>query len=235
MARKGKRKIQPMQDVPLHERLNPFYQGKTQRANEMSRVENARRQQEMDLAQERNAMMRGVGLPKSVRNNEFAKAVGDRVVDARHLPYGQLTAVTAGALATGGLLNAYSQQQQEGLPTGPIATLGRGASNLVNGMTGMGGVGSDPLAQARANVQEAQRQLGSDAVLEAVVVDQLNPAQQAASFEGQVAEMVNIRAAELMNTPIQMSDGTLKPMDYDTAIRLSQEEVSMQLRAEGIL
>ena len=85
-------------------------------------------------------------------------------------------------------------------------------------------------------MQEAQQTLGSDAVLAAVVEDQLvGQAQAEQVFEQQVSALVDARAAELQGTPIQKSDGSVAPMPYDTAIRLAQEEVALQLRAEGIV
>ena len=50
-----------------------------------------------------------------------------------------------------------------------------------------------------------------------------------------MSQLVDQRAAELRATPVLKSDGTSGPMPYDTSIRLAQEEISMQLRAQGIL
>ena len=54
-------------------------------------------------------------------------------------------------------------------------------------------------------------------------------------FNQQVSQMVDKRAQELQSVPIQKSDGTVAPMGFDTAIRLAQEEVGLQLRAQGIV
>lgn len=109
-------------------------------------------------------------------------------------------------------------------------------------------VGTDPLAAARNNVANASAMVNSDNVLSALVQDDMemrayqSELEQTAlqelqqpSFEGQVSLMVDQRAKELQGTPIQKSDGTVVPMPYDQAIRYAQEEVALQLRAEGIV
>ena len=119
------------------------------------------------------------------------------------------------------ILGDYYDQVADGLSTDPLSVLGRSISNLGVG----GGVGTDPLASARLKVQEAQQQLGSDAVLAAVVEDQLvGQAQAEKVFDQKVSALVDARAAELQGTPIQKSDGSLAPMGYETAIRLAQNE-----------
>jgi len=43
--------------------------------------------------------------------------------------------------------------------------------------------------------------------------------------------MIDSRASTLMQVPIQRADGSVAPMNYDTAMRLATEQVSMELRA----
>lgn len=193
----------------------------------------------------RQELADALSVPQAARN-EFTRGIGDAVVDAeaylkspqarQHAAY---AAVAGGVASLGGTGAAYLgnryEQQVDGLPTDPFSVVGRMASG--GGPVLMGAVGTDPLAQARLNIQEAQRGLGSDAVLAAVVDDQLSAASQPqqSAFDQQVSAMVDARAQELQGTPIQKSDGSVAPMPYDTAIRLAQEEVGLQLRAEGIV
>ena len=130
--------------------------------------------------------------------------------------------------------------------------IGGGAAAL-GGAYAMGGlqgglsnspIGMDPLAASRNKIAEANALLGSERMLEAAALDQIDfMGEQAAAseevavqqFNQQVSQLVDQRAAELRQTPIMKSDGTSAPMPYDTSVRLAQEEVSMQLRAQGIL
>lgn len=111
-----------------------------------------------------------------------------------------------------------------------------------------GQVGTDPLAIARNNVANASAMVNSDNVLSALVQDDMDmrayqaeleqtalQQMQQPTFEGQVSLMVDQRAKELQGVPIQKSDGTVVPMPYDQAIRYAQEEIALQLRAEGIV
>ena len=118
-----------------------------------------------------------------------------------------------------------------------------GGAYAVGGLNA-GAVGVDPLAASRNKIAEANALLGSERMLEAAALDQIDyMAEQAAGtdevavqhFNQQVSQLVDQRAAELRQTPIIKSDGTSAPMPYDTSVRLAQEEVSMQLRAQGIL
>lgn len=137
---------------------------------------------------ERRRMMSG--MPAPIRGMGVAKDIGDAIVDARiardntmrsikNIPpmTAALTAGGLGAAATAGAgALAYGQLIEENLPTDPFSVAGRIASNAYGLIPGSGGgsVGTDPLAQARLSVQDAQRALGSDAVLEAIVLDQLS-------------------------------------------------------------
>ncbi len=127
---------------------------------------------------------------------------------------------------------------------GAAALGGAYAMGGLNGGMNVGPVGVDPLAASRNKIAEANALLGSDRMLEAAALDQIDyMAEQAAGtdevavqqFNQQVSQLVDQRAAELRTTPILKSDGTSAPMPYDTSVRLAQEEVSMQLRAQGIL
>lgn len=198
------------------------------------------------LVGQRTRLMDSLHIP-GVFRNEATRGIADNVVDGTYkaaanravnrgkdiAPYALAAGgATAGLMGAAGLAEAYYQQDSEGNSTNPLAILGRGVSNL--GV--VGSVGTDPLASARLNVQQAQQTLGSDAVLAAVVEDQLaGQAQAEQVFDQQVSALVDARAAELQGTPIQKSDGSVAPMPFDTAIRLAQEEVALQLRAEGIV
>lgn len=209
---------------------------------------NAHRQAQQNnrLVGQRTRLMNDLHIP-GVFRNEATRGIADNVVDGTYqavanrvvnrgksiAPYALAAGgATAGLTGAAGLAQAYYQQGEDGLSTDPLAVLGRGISNL--GVAG--GVGTDPLASARLNVQEAQQTLGSDAVLAAVVEDELaGKAQAEQVFDQQVSALVDARASELQGTPIQKADGSVAPMPYDTAIRLAQEEVALQLRAEGIV
>ena len=130
----------------------------------------------------------------------------------------------------------------------PIAALGgitaAGVGYAMNDGQPFAQVGTDPLAQARNSVAQANAALGSERMLEALTLDQIDYMDQQKQatgdvevnqFNEQVSQMVDARAQELQSMPIQKSDGTVAPMGFDTAIRLAQEEVNLQLRAEGIV
>ena len=46
-----------------------------------------------------------------------------------------------------------------------------------------------------------------------------------------VQGMIDQRVGELMQQPIQRSDGSVAPMPYDQAQRIATEQVNMELRA----
>lgn len=147
-----------------------------------------------------------------------------------------------------GLLEGQVVAERAAKKALPYAALGgiaaAGAGYAMNGGQQFAGVGTDPLAQARNSVAKANALLGSERMLEAAALDQIDymqQQQQAADdvevnqFNQQVSQMVDARAQELQSVPIQKSDGTVAPMGFDTAIRLAQEEVGLQLRAQGIV
>lgn len=200
---------------------------------------------------ERRRMMAGV--PNEM-NNEFTRGIGDAVVDGRRaINNFQVNVPAAIALGAGGSvaglagLNAYYQQNAEGLPADPYNVAGRAINNMVTGVAG--GVGIDPLAQARNNVRDAGVALGSSNLLEAVAADELlamDEAQKLANttsngelsiapksegaFQAQVMQVAN----ELMEVPIITADGP-RPMNYDTAINRAIDIVSGDYRAAGYL
>ena len=233
MARQ-RRKLNQMQEVPLHEVLNPFWKGKTQASNEFARNENRSIDRNNYRVNQREEMMGG--LPEGVRNNAFAQGVGDRVIDARNAAP-TAAVLGGGALLTGGLLNAYAQQQQEGLPTGPIGTLGRGAYNAVDAVGGMGGFGSDPYAEARNNLKTAGDQLGSARVIEALAMDQMEAMEVLDEGMGQlhpeIAARVDETAAKLMQMPVESSDGTVRPYSPEKAYTDATRYLQSSGRAGG--
>ena len=226
----------------------PEYLESERQYNEWSKASQDHRQAQANnrLVGARTRLLNDLHIPQALRN-DFSRGIADNFVDGTYqnaanravnrgksiAPYALAAGGgTAGLMGAAGLAEAYYQQDSEGNSINPLAVLGRGISNF----GGVGSVGTDPLASARLNVQEAQQTLGSDAVLAAVVEDQLvGQAQAEQVFEQQVSALVDARAAELQGTPIQKSDGSVAPMPYDTAIRLAQEEVALQLRAEGVV
>ena len=220
-----------MQAVPLHETLNPFWEGQTQAANRQARIENLINQENDRRVGVRDRVMQD--LPEAVRNNPFAQSIGDAVVDVRNLPYGKAAVIAGGALATGGLLNAYAQQQQEGLPSGPIGTLGRGASNAVNALGGMGGFGSDPYAEARNNLAIAGEKLGSARAIEALALDQMEQMEQIdnemKTLHPEIAARIDATATKLMHLRVQGSDGQYREYSpekaYTDAIKIVEAEI----------
>ncbi|WP_222930530.1 hypothetical protein [Synechococcus sp. BIOS-E4-1] len=198
---------------------------------------------------ERRRMM--AGLPQGM-NNGFTRDIGDAVVDARgavrNINTPAAIALGAGGAAAGiAGLNAYYQQNAEGLPNDGYNVAGRAVNNALAGLAG--GVGLDPLAEARNNVREAGTVLGSPNLLEAVAADELLAMDEATQAleaegvgtgpaglsEGQFMQMVDARAQQLQQVPIQKSDGSVAPMGYDSAIRFAQEQVYNDLRAQGII
>ena len=122
-------------------------------------------------------------------------------------------------------------------PTDPFSVAGRMVNNAGESM---GSVGLDPLAEARNKVSEARKIVGSEAMLEALTVDeieQLRGEQEMAmtpmEYEQMagVQQMIDRRAEQLRGTPIQKSDGSVAPMPFDTAQRIATEQVAMELRA----
>lgn len=154
----------------------------------------------------------------------------------------------AAALGTGALglsaLSAYSDQANAYLPTDPLAIAGRMASNLLNAPS-QGAVGVDPLATARNHVASAGDIVGTEAMLEALTLAEMqqmsDERQVAGSAVGQdlgmlrgVQAMIDARATQLMQQPIQKADGSVGPMPYDQAQRYATEQVAMELRANDV-
>lgn len=208
-----------------------------------------RAEQEVQREQRGRASKMLKALPRSMRNDQV-RNVADRIVDVQDFindPDVQMrTGLTAAGLAAvaggAGVLQAYNQQQSEYLPTGPIDVAARMATNL-NPFTGGNAVGVDSLAEARNKIGEARQLVGTENMLEALAADevmQLRGEQQAAltpmEFEqlSGVQSMIDTRAAQLMGQPIQMSDGSVVPMPFDTAQRLATEQVHMEMRAGGV-
>lgn len=137
-------------------------------------------------------------------------------------------------VATAALLNAYNDLNQEGLDNGILPTVGRATGNAIGGVGslvsgfGAGTVGQDPLAQARNNIRTSQEALASDRVLEAVVLDAIDPQVQA-QVEAEVAAMdvetlIDAKANELMGKPYIDASGNqryMSPQDaYSKALQI---------------
>ncbi|WP_136988056.1 hypothetical protein [Synechococcus sp. UW179B] len=182
------------------------------------------------------------GLPDGMKNDSMRSAA-DRLVDAQVMltnPAFQrgvgLTALGAGAGVVGiEGLKAYSNQANDYLPTDPLAIAGRMANNI----GGSGTVGLDPLAEARNNVAAARQIVGSENMLAALAEDEIaqlrgeqDIAMQPTEYsQFGVQQMIDQRVGELMQQPIQRSDGSVAPMPYDQAQRIATEQVNMELRA----
>lgn len=180
-------------------------------------------------------------MPERVQNLPYARDVADRIVDIRNLPSNPRAQIAAGGLAAaalvGGGIKAYADQRSDYLPAGPFDVAGRMINNLIPAQQS---VGADPLAAARNNVAQAADLVGTEAVLDAIAADQINEMRgisQAAmspmEYEqlNSVQAMIDQRAAQLMQQPIQKSDGSVSPMGFDTAQRLATEQVAMEMRA----
>ena len=110
---------------------------------------------------------------------------------------------------------------------------------MINNLGNFNAVGVDPLAEARNNVANARQLVGSENMLAALAEDEIKQLreEQAVSMTPTqyeafgVKEMIDQRVSELMQTPIQMSDGSVRPMNFDTAQRIATEQVGMELRA----
>ena len=182
------------------------------------------------------------GLPEGLRNN-VVQTAADRVVDAQELlsspSFRQAAGLTALGAGVGVVgiegLKAYSNQANDYLPTDPLAIAGRMANNI----GGYGAVGIDPLMEARNNVAAARQIVGSENMLAALAEDeiaQLRGEQEMALQPTEYAtfgvqQMIDQRVGELMQQPIQRSDGSVAPMPFDQAQRIATEQVNMELRA----
>lgn len=190
-----------------------------------------------------------LGVPQAIRN-DYTRAVGDRIVDAEaylRSPQFQTNALQAAALGGTVLagkagvdyLGAMNDQQSDYQPTDPFSVAGRMVSNA-RGVDGA--VGLDPLASARNKVSEARKLVGSEAMLEILATDEIvqmrgeqEMAMTPVEFQQAVAvqSMIDQRVEQLMGQPIQKADGSVAPMQFDTAQRLATEQVHMELRAAG--
>ncbi len=183
----------------------------------------ARNNRQADMnrrAAERRMMMQN--MPQNIKSNPNAQFLGDRVIDAKH--FAQDTVALPGrvhpgyyiggaaAIGSAGLLNAYSQLQQDNLDRGPIATTARATSNIFDGMGSAysNSYGQDPLAQARNHVADAQEMLGSPTLLEAVVYDQVegNPMASGVPDQGiEFVKEVEDLASYLLTVPSRNAEG----------------------------
>ena len=151
-----------------------------------------------------------------------------------------------------GLMQGQVMAERAAKKVLPLAGLGgiaaAGAGYALNQGGGYGAVGQDPLAYARNNVAQANAALGSERMLEAMTMDQIDfveaqrqsqedamTAGTTKQFNQQVSDLVDARAKELQAVPIQKSDGTVSPMGWDTAVRIANDEVNLQLRADGVI
>lgn len=213
--------------------------------------------EELTQAQRINSMANDAEqyLPKGLKGNAAAEALVDAAVTAKYLASDPRTYMAAGGAAALGLagagLQAHYDQQRDYLPTGPLSVAGRMVNNLNpfnNGdsLNTAGAVGIDPLAAARNNINEARQIVGTENMLQALAADEVmqmrseNKALESAMapVEDDVTrltrDMVDARARELMQEPIQYSDGSVRNMRYDEALRFAQEQVNMELRAHDV-
>ncbi len=211
------------------------------RKYELAAARNARLAQGNELVDRRQAMMSG--LPKGIRQQPVAQAIGDRAVDASIASQAAAQQVGntarsihpgyyvggAAALGSAGLFNAHDQLNREELPSGIAPTIGRAVTNLIPG--GYEGPGLDPLAAARNNVRDARNELGSDRVLEALVLDQVDPQEAAAvSQDFAFEQAVDRKAAELMEMPKIMSDGSIGFMSPEAAYSQARQIIELDQR-----
>ena len=195
-------------------------------------------------------------LPKSLQDKDMALDAIDRLVDAEAYLRSD-TARTQGiaALGLGGAtlaakagadyLGAHNQQQVDSLPTDFISVAGRMANPGVANGYASGVVGADPLALARNRVSEAHQLVNSEAVLEALLVDEVNALQanqsKGASLDqidqmNVIQQAVDRRAKQLQaEGEVRNADGSVTPMSWDDAQRFASNQVELDLRAAGIL
>ena len=213
--------------------------------DELAAYEKLKREQQVIKGNNRRAaearqMMQG--LPEGMKN-DTVRGVADRAVDARAYlsspGFRQAAALTALGAGVGVVgiegLKAYSNQANDYLPTDPWAIAGRMANNI----GGYNSVGVDPLAEARNNVAAARQIVGSENMLAALAEDEIQQLRGEQEMALQPTEystfgvqsMIDQRVGELMQQPIQRSDGSVAPMPFDQAQRIATEQVNMELRA----
>jgi len=192
--------------------------------------------------QRRRAMMHG--MPKQIRRNPMAQSIGDSMVDA-HMqsqafgdaynatPNWQKGLLAGGAgLGTAGIASALAAGQlaDDGMQVSPVNVIGRVATNTANAIPFVGGIGQDPLAQARENIRLAEQQLGGRAVVEAVMDQEV--AQEARFGSNyQFEEEVKTLASELMQEGSVNSEGEFVPMKpnqaYEMAYAIKREQYAL--------
>ena len=239
-----------MQESPWSERLTPW-QGPTQYQNKVNKAENAAREVQNARLQRRQDMQSA--LPERLRDNDYARQVvnaAENVANALDgkpilpITLGVLGAGTA-AVAGGAGLQAYSELSSEYAPVNVGTVAGRAVSNVFGGGgVGAGAVGVDPLAEARNSVARAAELVGTEGMLEALTADKVKEMgdTKAALVSGLTMDqvttvasnMIDERARELMQTPIEFSDGDIRTLRYDEAIRYATEQVHMDLRANSV-
>ena len=187
-------------------------------------------------------------LPKVLQGDQ-ARTFADRVVDVQdflNAPNVRRNAlIGAGVLGAGTVagagLTAYSDQSNEYLPRDPMAVAGRMVTNAFGSAQP---VGMDPLAEARNNVAKAAELVGTEAMLGALAEDQmvqmadekkvLTDAISAEQVGRVTRDLIDSRAKELMQQPIQYSDGTVRTMRYDEAVRYAERQIHMEMRANNV-
>jgi hypothetical protein len=235
------------ESVPMMERVMPG-QGPTQYQNEVSKVENAARELQNARVQYRQEMAEQ--LPEMIRDNAYARrAVNAAETVGHHLrkvPYVPIGIAGTTAVLGGAGLQAYSELSSEYKPTNVGTVAGRAISNLnpFDNAAAAGVVGADPLAAARNNVAAASALVGSEEVLGAIAKEQMMQMTEDEAFvqelvsDGEISrvtrDMVDTRARELMQNPIVFSNGDVRNLRYDEALRFAQEQVHMEMRANNV-
>jgi hypothetical protein len=183
------------------------------------------------------------GLPEFMQGRPGSRDVMDTAAVISVLPTDRRAWGIGGGLlglgAAAATAQAYADQTNEFGSTNPIAVVGRALNNTFGGTS----VGGDPLASARNNVSNAAQLVGTEAMLEAITQDQVNEMRginevsltpMEIKQNVAVQQMIDERAAQLMQQPIQKADGSVGPMPFDTAQNRATEQVHMELRAAGV-
>ena len=237
--------LTPRQRQPLETLTDPGgwagigSNGEIRRENEKKKARNAERAPINAKVEARDKRMGG----RQASNAE--QYLMDRRMDVEEFAPTALMlgAGTLGIAGICGLANAYSQQTNDYLPNDPFAVTGRAISNLYTATP----VGTDPLAEARNNVNTARNLVGSENMLAALAEGEITQMRserelmeaamsspEDTAISRVTRDMVDSRAKELMQTPIQYSDGSVRPMRYDEAVRHATEQVNMEMRANQV-